>query len=55
MGVVGLLGRIFYTLSFGRHDAAILRQSLIADVATPVLLLAQLGRFLPLGRLSIRR
>ncbi|MGI8609095.1 MAG: hypothetical protein ACR2MY_07705 [Candidatus Dormibacteria bacterium] len=34
-----------YTLTFANHDAALFRQSLFADLATPALLLAQLRRF----------
>jgi hypothetical protein len=39
---VVLLADLGYTLTFGRHDAAVLSCSLIADFALPVLLLAQL-------------
>ncbi|MFZ0216699.1 MAG: hypothetical protein WAM30_12260 [Candidatus Dormiibacterota bacterium] len=42
---VVLVADLAYTLTFGRHDAAILRQSLVADIALPVLLLWQLARF----------
>lgn len=41
-----LLADVAYTLTFGQYDPTIRRQSLIADVALPVLLLAQLPRFL---------
>jgi hypothetical protein len=37
-----LIADLGYTLTFGQHDATILGRSLIADVALPVLLLAQL-------------
>jgi hypothetical protein len=44
-----LVADVGYTVTFGRHDDVILRQSLIADIATPVLLLAQLPRFIGRG------
>ena len=40
-----LIADVAYTLTFGRYDATIFRQSLIAAIALPVLLLAQLPRF----------
>src|SRR5690348_4475025 len=40
-----LIADVAYTLTFGRYDAIIFRQSLIAAIALPVLLLAQLPRF----------
>ena len=36
-----LIADLGYTFTFGRHDQAILRNSLIADVALPILLLVQ--------------
>ena len=40
-----LIADVVYTLTFGRYDSTILRQSLIADIALPVLLLAQAPAF----------
>jgi hypothetical protein len=40
-----LIADLGYTFTFGRHDQAILRNSLIADVALPILLLVQAPRF----------
>ena len=40
-----LIADLGYTLTFGRHDPAILRNSLIADVALPVLLIIQAPPF----------
>jgi len=40
-----LIADVAYTLTFGRHDGQILRQSLIPDIALPVLLLAQAPAF----------
>lgn len=45
-----LVANVVYSLTFGRYDAIILRQSLIADIALPVLLLAQLPRFVATRR-----
>jgi hypothetical protein len=42
---VVLLADITYALTFGAHDAAILRQSLIGIIALPVLLLIQAPAF----------
>jgi hypothetical protein len=42
---VVLIADIGYSLTFGRYDSTLLRQSLIADVALPLLLLAQAPRF----------
>jgi len=42
---LALLADVGYTLTFGRYDSALLRQSLIPDVILPILLLAQIGRF----------
>ena len=38
---VVMLANVTYTLTFGRYDSTILARSLVADVALPVLLLAQ--------------
>jgi hypothetical protein len=40
-----LLANVTYALTFGAHDAAILRQSLIGIIALPVLLLIQVPAF----------
>ena len=40
-----LIANVTYSLTFGRYDSAILRQSLYADIALPVLLLASTRRF----------
>lgn len=40
-----LIADLAYTLTFGRYDPAILRTSLIADIALPVLLLVQAPAF----------
>lgn len=40
-----LIANVTYSLTFGRYDPAILRQSLYADIALPVLLLASTRRF----------
>lgn len=42
---VVLVASVVYSLSFGRYDPTLLRQSLIGDIALPVLLLAQIKRF----------
>ncbi len=42
---VVILANVTYSLTFGRHDPVILRRSLIADVALPVLLLILLPAF----------
>jgi len=42
-----LIADVGYSLTFGRYDPTLLRQSLIADIALPVLLLIQLRRFFP--------
>lgn len=39
---VVLLADLGYTLTFGRHDSTVFSRALIADIALPVLLLAQL-------------
>jgi hypothetical protein len=43
---VVLIADLGYSLTLGRYDSAILRNSLIADLALPILLLVQLPRFL---------
>lgn len=40
-----LIADVGYTVTFGRYDSTLLRQSLIPDVALPVLLLVQIPRF----------
>jgi hypothetical protein len=40
-----LIADLGYTFTFGRYDSALLRNSLIADIALPVLLLLQAPRF----------
>lgn len=42
---VPMLANLTYSLTFGRHDPTILARSLIADIALPVLLLAQIPVF----------
>jgi hypothetical protein len=37
-----VVANLAYTLTFGRHDATVFSRALIADIALPVLLLAQL-------------
>jgi hypothetical protein len=46
---VVLLADVGYTLTFGRHDATVFSRALIADIALPVLLLAQLPWLLGQG------
>jgi hypothetical protein len=40
-----LIADLGYTFTFGRNDSALLRNSLIVDIALPVLLLLQAPRF----------
>lgn len=40
-----LVASVVYSLTFGRYDSTLLRQSLIGDIALPVLLLVQLPWF----------
>lgn len=40
-----ILANVVYTLTFGRHDSAILTRSLITDVALPILLLIHVPAF----------
>lgn len=40
-----MLANLAYTLTFGGHDPTILKQSLVADVALPLLLLIQIPSF----------
>jgi len=40
-----LIADVGYSITFGRYDSNLLRQSLIADVAVPILLVAQASRF----------
>jgi hypothetical protein len=40
-----MLANLTYSLTFGRYDSTILARRLVADVALPVLLLAQLRVF----------
>jgi len=47
-----LIAEVGYTFTLARHDPTLLRQSLIADLALPVLLLLQIRRFFP-GRRSL--
>lgn len=49
-----LIANIAYTLTFGRYDPAILRTSLIADIALPVLLLVQAPAFFGKRASSLR-
>jgi hypothetical protein len=42
---VVLIADLGYSLTLGRYDSAILRNSVIADVALPILLLLQVPRF----------
>jgi len=37
-----LVANLGYTLTFGRHDSTVFSRALIADIALPFLLLAQL-------------
>ena len=46
---VVLVADLGYTLTFGRYDATVFSRALIADVALPLLLLAQLPWLLSLG------
>lgn len=47
-----MIANVTYSLTFGRYDSTILRQSLYADIALPILLLASIRRFFftPTGR-----
>jgi hypothetical protein len=45
-----LVADVGYSLTFGRYDRVILTRSLVVDVALPVLLLLQVGRFFQVGR-----
>jgi hypothetical protein len=45
-----LVADVGYSLTFGRYDRVILTRSLIVDVALPVLLLLQVGRFFRVQR-----
>ncbi|MDQ6897903.1 MAG: hypothetical protein M3072_00055 [Candidatus Dormibacteraeota bacterium] len=47
-----LIADLGYTLTLARHDPTLFRQSLIADLALPALLLLQIRRFFP-GRLIV--
>ncbi len=49
-----MLANITYSLTFGRHDSAILARSLIADIALPVLLLIQAPVFFGRGMREAR-
>ncbi len=42
---VVLVADLGYTFTFGRYDSAILRNSVVADLALPILLLLQVPRF----------
>lgn len=44
-----LIADIGYSLTFGRYDPMLLRQSLIADISLPILLLVQVRRFFGAG------
>ena len=44
-----LIADIGYSLTFGRYDLTLLRQSLIADISLPILLLVQIRRFFAAG------
>lgn len=44
-----LAAPVVYSLTFGRYDSTLLRQSLIGDVAIPVLLVVSIPRFLLRG------
>lgn len=44
-----LIADIGYSLTFGRYDPTLLRQSLIADISLPILLLVQVRRFFATG------
>jgi len=44
-----LIADIGYPLTFGRYDPTLLRQSLIADISLPIVLLVQVRRFFAAG------
>jgi hypothetical protein len=52
---VVLVADLGYTLTFGRHDATAFSRALVADVALPVLLLAQLPWWLGQGESRVGR
>jgi hypothetical protein len=52
---VVLVADLGYTFTFGRHDATIFSRALIADIAFPVLLFAQLPWLLTKGERRVGR
>ncbi|HEX6796662.1 MAG TPA: hypothetical protein VF116_02980 [Ktedonobacterales bacterium] len=52
---IPMIANIAYTLTFGAHDPAILRTSLIADIALPVLLLVQAPAFFGRRAAAVRK